>query len=222
MIEADRTLVLVRHGQTNWNEEGRFQGRLDVPMNAFGRRQSFAVKSQLAGIPFDHAYSSPLYRASETARVITREVPILKDPRLSEIHHGCWQGRTQREISRRRPDQWAQWREQPWFTPEGGEPAAAVRSRVEEFLRSMRGRTILCVSHGVIIQNFLSILFGGSRSQDEVPANASIHTLCFRNRQLCDYRFEMPTVAAVYDRRRFPNRLNFGGHRPPLQYEQNP
>ena len=187
MIEADRTLVLIRHGQTNWNEEGRFQGRLDVPMNALGRRQAFAVKSHLAGIPFDHAYSSPLHRASETARVITREVPIFKDPRLSEIHHGCWQGRTQREIALRWPNQWEQWREQPCFTPPGGEPPDLVQRRVEGFLCSMRGTNILCVSHGVIIQMFLSVLLGGSPDHLNVPSNGSIHIFYFRHNEISGF-----------------------------------
>jgi broad specificity phosphatase PhoE len=192
MLDAVKTLVLIRHGQTDWNNERRFQGQLDVPMNAFGRRQAIAARSYLAGAAFDRVYSSPLQRAFETAQMISGVGRIVKDSRLSEIHHGCWQGRTQREIALRWPHQWERWREHPHFTPSDGEPTNSVRSRVEDFLCSVRGANILCVSHGVIIQTLLWILSGSLNSQGEMPPNASIHTLSFRNKKLCEYRVEVP------------------------------
>jgi broad specificity phosphatase PhoE len=184
VFEAKRTLFLVRHGQTDWNVQERFQGQLDVPLNALGRRQAAATKSYLAGTPFDRVYSSPLRRAFDTARVVVGDVPIVTDSRLSEIHHGSWQGRTKREIARRWPGQWDKWQEQPQFTPPGGEPPALVRLRVEDFLCSMRGTNILCVSHGVIIQTFLSILSGDKLDHLAVPANGSIQVFRFRNKNV--------------------------------------
>jgi broad specificity phosphatase PhoE len=186
VIEAERTLVLIRHGQTDWNVEERFQGQLDTAMNAVGRRQAADVKRYLAGTMFDKVYSSPLCRAFETARLIVGDSPIIPDRRLSEIHHGLWQGRTKNEIHRRWPDQWKRWQEQPHFTPRDGEPAGRVRRRVEDFLRSMQGTNILCVSHGVIIQNILSVLLGCSYSAD-VPRNGSIHTFSFHKKEVCNY-----------------------------------
>ena len=187
VIEAERTLVLIRHGQTDWNVEERFQGQLDTAMNAVGRRQAADVKRYLAGTTFDKVYSSPLCRAFETARLIVGDSPIIPDRRLSEIHHGLWQGRTKNEIHRRWPDQWKRWQEQPHFTPRDGEPAGRVRRRVEDFLRSMQGTNILCVSHGVIIQNILSVLLGCSYSAD-VPRNGSIHIFYFRKKDVCRVR----------------------------------
>jgi glucosyl-3-phosphoglycerate phosphatase len=184
--KAERTLVLIRHGQTDWNVEERFQGQLDVAMNAVGRRQAANLKSYLGGTVFDKVYSSPLGRAFETAQLIAGASPIIPDRRLSEIHHGFWQGRTRNEIYRCWPDQWKRWQEQPHFTPRNGEPRRRVRLRVEDFLRSMQGTNILCVSHGVIIQTFVSVLLGASCG-GQVPHNASIHTFFFRGNEICRY-----------------------------------
>jgi len=184
--KAERTLVLIRHGQTDWNVEERFQGQIDVAMNAVGRRQAANLKSYLGGALFDRVYSSPLARGLETAQLIIGDSPIIPDQRLSEIHHGFWQGRTKKEICRRWPDQLKRWQEQPHFTPRNAEPRQRVRLRVEDFLRSMQGTNILCVSHGVIIQTFVSVLLGAS-NDGQVPHNASIHTLSFRGNEICRY-----------------------------------
>ena len=152
-------LVFIRHGQTDWNVEERYQGRLDIPLNDVGRRQAEALKCHLAGVRFDTAYSSPLRRALETAHIITNDLPIIVDERLAEIDHGLWQGRTKAEIASRWPEQWEQWSREPLgFTAPRGESAARVRERVEEFLSTIEGKNILCVSHGVVIQTLLSIL----------------------------------------------------------------
>ena len=94
-------LVVVRHGQTDWNVEERYQGQLDLPLNAVGRTQAEALKRRLAGTQFDTAYSSPLRRAFETAQIIAGELPLIADTRLSEIHHGDWQGKTKADIEER-------------------------------------------------------------------------------------------------------------------------
>ena len=169
-------LVVVRHGQTDWNVEERYQGQLDVPLNAIGRSQAEALKRDLAGIDFDAAYSSPLSRAFETAQVIANELEVIADERLSEIHHGAWQGQRKFDIAEQWPDEWERWSKEPLhFTPPGGESVARVRARVEDFLTSIRGTNVLCVSHGIVIQNLLSIL----KHDTCVPPNASVHILNF-------------------------------------------
>jgi broad specificity phosphatase PhoE len=173
----DRTLVVIRHGQTDWNVEGRFQGQLDVPLNAVGRSQAADLKPRLTATAFGAIYSSPLSRAVETAQSIAGGRPIIRDSRLVEIHHGLWQGRTRQDIGHRWPDQWERWQNEPQdFTPIHGEPSRYVRARVEDFLNSIEGTNILCVSHGVIIQTLISILTGNPEATIPVPANCSIHT----------------------------------------------
>jgi broad specificity phosphatase PhoE len=175
---AIRTLILVRHGLTDWNVEGRYQGRLDIPLNAAGRAQAEGLKAQLDNIAFDIVYSSPLRRAYETAEIIAGSNPIVCDDRLAEIHHGIWQGKTQDEIAMRWPRDWQTWNSDPdQFTPPGGESAAQVELRVKAFIGDMQSQTALCVSHGVVIQKFLSTVLAKPSSAEHVPSNGSLHIL---------------------------------------------
>ncbi len=94
------TLWLIRHGQTDWNLEGRYQGQSDVPLNAAGMAQAEAFAASLCGQQFDALYTSDLARALQTAQVIAActGLPVQADPRLREINQGEWQGRTLDEI----------------------------------------------------------------------------------------------------------------------------
>lgn len=184
-------LVALRHGQTDWNIEQRFQGHLDIPLNSAGYHQAETLKSHLAGVRFDAAYSSPLRRALVTAEIVAAGLPVSVDTRLIEIHHGSWQGRTKQDIAEQWPLEWERWNTEPQrFTPPGGEAARSVRARVEEFLSVMEGTTILCVSHGVVIQTLLSVLIGGRYTDHNAyePPNGSIHTVWFCNNNVSGYR----------------------------------
>jgi len=128
-----------------------------------------------------------LRRALETAQIIAGDLPIILDERLAEIDHGLWQGRTKAEIASRWPEQWEQWNREPLgFTAPCGESAARLRERLENFLRTIAGKNILCVSHGGVIQTLLSLL--GQHTSG--PANGSIHTIHFRGWDVSDYRIE--------------------------------
>jgi alpha-ribazole phosphatase len=173
-----RALILVRHGLTDWNIEGRYQGRLDIPLNAEGRKQAEALRAWLENTPFENVYSSPLQRAFETAQIIARGKPIRRDARLAEIDHGDWQGKTHQEIATEWPHQWHAWKSDPdRFTPPGGESIADVQARVREFLAEIEGDAILCVSHGVVIQAFLATMSRSTENTSTVPSNGSLHIL---------------------------------------------
>jgi alpha-ribazole phosphatase len=175
---TSRTLILVRHGLTDWNIEGRYQGRLDIPLNAEGRKQAEALRTRLENTPFERVYSSPLQRAFETAQIIARGEPIRSDTRLAEIDHGDWQGKTHEEIATEWPHQWHAWKSDPdGFTPPGGESIADVQLRVREFLTEIEGEAILCVSHGVVIQAFLARMLRSTEPAGAVPSNGSLHIL---------------------------------------------
>jgi len=164
-----------------------------VPLNSVGYSQAEALKSHLSTIGFDAAYSSPLSRARATAEIIASDVPVSIDHRLIEIHNGDWQGRRKQDIAAQWPQEWQRWNTEPTrFTPPGGEAADSVRARVEDFLNGIRGSTILCVSHGVVIQTLLSILIGGQYIDHNAyePPNGSIHTVWFRNNHVSDCRTE--------------------------------
>jgi alpha-ribazole phosphatase len=175
---TSRTLILVRHGLTDWNIEGRYQGRLDIPLNVAGRKQAEALKARLENTPFESVYSSPLQRAFETAQIIAHGKPIRRDARLAEIDHGAWQGKTHQEIATQWPHQWRAWKNDPdRFTPPGGESIADVQSRVREFLAEIKDEAILCVSHGVVIEAFFATMLPSFKQAGSVPSNASLHFL---------------------------------------------
>lgn len=87
-------LVLVRHGRTDWNDQGRYQGHEGPGLNALGRRQAKSAAKELSPSPVQALYSSDLPRAVETAQIIgdALDLTVCTDPRLREIHQGKWQG----------------------------------------------------------------------------------------------------------------------------------
>ena len=91
-------IYIVRHGQTDYNVNGRYGGRLDVPLNEVGRSQALEIKEQLKDIKFDKVYSSPLSRALETTKIITNN-DIILDDRIIERSNGELEGKLKSEIS---------------------------------------------------------------------------------------------------------------------------
>ena len=89
-------IYIVRHGQTDWNLEGRYQGRLDVELNEKGIKQAEKIHEELKDIKFDIVFSSPLKRAYKTAQIITNE-PIIKDERIIERCNGELEGKLKTE-----------------------------------------------------------------------------------------------------------------------------
>jgi 2,3-bisphosphoglycerate-dependent phosphoglycerate mutase len=90
------TLLLVRHGETDWNAEGRLQGHTDRPLNEHGRRQARELAARLAGEQVDAIYASDLVRARETAEILGAQLglPVAVDPDLREKNWGNWEGLT--------------------------------------------------------------------------------------------------------------------------------
>lgn len=147
-------LILIRHGETDWNVEGRYQGQADPPLNARGEAQARRLAAELAEVGLDVLYSSPLRRALQTAQVIAErmKLPLHTDPRLMEIHLGEWQGLLWHEIADRYPDLFRRWQTEPWeVRPPGGESLAQVRARVyaavDEILAHDAGRCVGLVTH---------------------------------------------------------------------------
>ena len=99
------TLHVVRHGETDWNRGRRVQGHTDIPLNDEGRRQARVLSAELAGVPFDAAYSSDLSRAAETARILLgeRSLPVISCVGLREKHFGTWEGLTDTDVRERFP-----------------------------------------------------------------------------------------------------------------------
>jgi 2,3-bisphosphoglycerate-dependent phosphoglycerate mutase len=96
------TLLLVRHGETDWNAEGRLQGHTDRPLSDYGRRQARQLAEELADEPLDAVYASDLARARETAEIVGERLglPVTLDPELREKDWGTWEGLTPTERER--------------------------------------------------------------------------------------------------------------------------
>lgn len=143
------TLLLARHGETDWNREGRWQGWADPPLNETGRGQARELADQLRQTPFDAVYSSDLKRALETAEILAAPhgVPVLVDSGLREIDVGSWSGLTREEIRERFPD---------GVRPDGethDEHVARTRAALTRIARDHPGGRILVVGHGGTIRS---------------------------------------------------------------------
>ncbi len=126
-------LILVRHGESTANAEGRLLGRIDAPLTDRGREQARLVGASLAGAT--RVISSPLARARDTAEALGAGVPVEIDDRWVEVDYGEYDGRLLGEVP---AEVWTQWRTDPAFRPPGGESlaeaGARVRSACEELL----------------------------------------------------------------------------------------
>jgi broad specificity phosphatase PhoE len=178
-------VYLIRHGETNWNRSGIWQGHAEVPLNAAGRAQAARLARRLAdeGAQFDALYSSDLSRAWETAEAVggalgLRPVP---SPALREIDLGAWAGKTHEQIAAAFPDQWRRMQSDEDIPRGGGETFAAFQTRVLDWLdrtaESHGGGKICAVTHGGCIRAVLLHALGltwAERGQIPSIHNASI------------------------------------------------
>jgi broad specificity phosphatase PhoE len=174
-------LWLVRHGQTDWNLEGRYQGHADIPLNDAGLAQARALADSLAGKPFDAIYSSDLLRAKVTAEIAgeTLGIPVLLDERLREIDQGEWEGHLVVDVMARYNFGAAgQGFDPSAVRPPGGESVAEVAGRLASAADDMTSRhpggKVLVVSHGLAVATLVCHVGQIPLSQvyANIPANA--------------------------------------------------
>jgi broad specificity phosphatase PhoE len=180
------TLLLVRHGETDWNRDGRWQGHANTPLNERGREQARALSDQLGGEPIAAVYASTLRRAYATAEPIAAAhgLAVVRDPRLNEINQGEWEGLRPAEIVLRWADLHARWEREPLAVRlPGGETLEEVQARVLAALADVAlawaGRTVCVVAHKVSLAAIKSQALGISL-QDALrvmPPNASIEAV---------------------------------------------
>ncbi len=175
-----KRILLIRHGETDWNAEQRWQGHLDVPLNQNGLAQVQALAKHLRGRPIRAVYSSDLSRAQATAAPIaeTFGLTVKGDPRWRELNLGIFQGLTTSEISRQYPDEARRMHEDymDYVMPKG-EARRAMQARAYaafgEIVADEAGPEIVVVSHGGTIRVLLMKLFG---SGDEIVHKALYNT----------------------------------------------
>lgn len=161
-------LILVRHGETDWNKESRFQGNQDIALNKKGEAQAQKLADRLADEKIDLIYSSNLGRAHTTAKIIAQEHNLEVGVRanLQEIDFGVWEGLTFAEINEQYSKEFSAWKDNPnEMKPKDGESLKEVEKRavkaMNELLEEHDGKTILVAAHGgvnrVVISNFLGM-----------------------------------------------------------------
>lgn len=137
------TLVLIRHGQTDWNVEGRWQGQADPPLNERGQQEAQRAAQELCKFEFAALYSSDLRRALETAQIIGKAIrsAAVPEPRLREIHLGAWQKMLSSDIQTQYPDEFQRWHSSPLSArPPGGEDILTLAARVLEAVNEIIAR----------------------------------------------------------------------------------
>jgi len=159
-------LVLVRHGETEYNRADLFRGRADLPLNDRGRRQAEAAGRYLAQLRFEAFYASPLKRAVETAALIAAPHGGTVTPleEFIDVDYGLWSGKGVEEIRRAWPREFRLWSYEPEKVVfPGGESLEGVRRRLErglELLRSRHRGRVLLVGHKVVNRLLLCVILG--------------------------------------------------------------
>jgi alpha-ribazole phosphatase/probable phosphoglycerate mutase len=156
------SIFLVRHGETTWNTQGRFQGHSDTPLSATGQRQANALSNYLNGESLQAIYSSDLRRAWDTAKIINtpHKLEVKPNPQLREMNFGSWEGLDFREIQDKFPEKLAEWQNNIMTTaPPGGENLEQLVTRVQaaygDIINNNPEGDILLVAHGGVLQVLL-------------------------------------------------------------------
>jgi 2,3-bisphosphoglycerate-dependent phosphoglycerate mutase len=189
------TLLLARHGESDWNRARRWQGFADRPLTDRGRAQAAELAERLADIALDAVYCSDLQRARKTAQAVAGaqglEVTAVHD--LREVNVGSWEGLTREEAEQRFPEGFARWRAGGTGWDDGetyGEMSARVLRAVDEIARHHDGGRVLIVAHGGPIRAIHAAALGfeveAYRRIRPVEPNARLSAVCFDNGQLSE------------------------------------
>ena len=187
------TILLARHGQSDWNAERRWQGHADRPLTERGQAQARALAERLAEFDLDAIYSSDLSRARDTATVVAESqgLEVQQDPRLREVDVGSWSGLTRDDARAHFPDAYQRWRngEQGWTDGETYEDMTErVLDAVWDIARANDGGRILIVSHGGPVRAVHATALGmdihSYRRMRPVEPNARLSAVCIEDGQL--------------------------------------
>ncbi|OPA73717.1 histidine phosphatase family protein [Paenibacillus selenitireducens] len=177
------TIYLVRHGQTVWNTEHRFQGHQDSPLTKQGIQQAEWLSESLQNVHLDHIYASTSGRASRTADILKgdRNIPMTQTDDLMEQNLGVWEGRVQEEIQQLYPEQWESfWKNPSAFYVDASETYQEVLKRavslLQHILNEHAGQSVLLVTHTVVVKLLMAYFEG--RPLRELWNLPYIHPTC--------------------------------------------
>ncbi len=168
------TIYFIRHGQTAWNAQKRYQGQTDIPLNDTGRQQARGNGRALRRLIGQHVnldyIASPLSRARQTMQLVREELGLpgkgyATDARLIEVGYGDWEGRTYPQLLEEEPEHMARRAADNWnFIPPGGESYRQMSQRVDDWHRGVH-RDSVVVAHGGIMRILQVLVSGKGRSR---------------------------------------------------------
>lgn len=184
------TILLARHGESDWNAAQRWQGHADRPLTDQGRAQAEALGARLAAVELAAIYASDLERARETARIVglRKGLDVVTRADLREVDVGSWSGLTRREVEAVEPEGVRRWADggKGW---QGGESYEEMAARVVAAVRDIAtmhpGEHVLVVSHGgsvrAIHAHALELTFDEYRRSNPVEPNAGLSAVAVEN-----------------------------------------
>jgi broad specificity phosphatase PhoE len=206
------TILLARHGESDWNRDQRWQGHADRPLTDLGRSQAQSLAERLADIDLDAIYSSDLTRARETAEIVARPrgLDVTTIPALREVDVGSWSGLTRAEAEQRYPEGYRRWLagEEGW---DDGETYKQLGDRVVDAIREIAaahpGNRVLVLAHGGSIRAVHAAALGvdihAYRRLRPVEPNATLSAVCLEDGRLTELcRTEDLDEFLVQDQRR--------------------
>jgi alpha-ribazole phosphatase len=204
-------LLLIRHGETLWNAEGRFQGQTDVALSLRGEQQAAALVRIIENEAVDVFYASDLQRAWQTALMLAEAlgVPLRKETRLREMAFGRWEGLTYTELQQRDAALLAAWQADPSRTaPPGGETLLQITERVSAALKTILAtvqahsvavvahsgplRVLLCLALGFDVRSYWRfVLAPASLSELQVSATGAVLTRLNDTHHLTELKYDV-------------------------------
>lgn len=150
-----RRITWIRHGQSEWNAIGKWQGHTDTPLSKLGKQQASKLAKRLRGLKFDAVYSSDLQRAAETGRLALPETEIRIDSRLREINFGIYEGKTRESLTQEEQKSVFGWWANPYTRKlQGGESMECLNRRVFDWMQELPTEADICVfCHGGVVRN---------------------------------------------------------------------
>lgn len=199
-------IYLIRHGETDWNKDYRFQGQVDIPLNAYGIELAEKTAEALKSVPFQAAFSSPLNRAVQTAQILIRDrkIPFETDARLKEINFGVYEGTiVPPGLTAADSNPLYDFRKQPenYIPGENGESLQALYKRSASFLQEkilpleQIFQTILIVGHGALNRSILNPIAGYPLSDFW---HISLGNCAVSRLSLCNGQFRVEEESRVY------------------------
>ena len=181
-------LWLIRHGQTDWNVEGRYMGHADIPLNMVGIQQAEDLRRTLQNESFDVLFSSDLLRARMTAEALNIQfgLEVRIDSRLREINQGEWEGHLIEDIKKRYQDSTGVNLKAVSIRPPKGETVVEVATRMadaaNDICESFSGQRVLLVSHGLAVATLICQARGISLEEvyHQIPENAKETQIIWR------------------------------------------